>query len=192
MRAKVYLLSILLLTTLPTSVYAFGSFGVRVGTGLSFVELENDLPSGVDEPEVSPFALGVSYQINLPMVEIEANALWWRNASTVGSAEIQSSYIALPVIARASIPLVPALLSLNVGGGLEPRFHLTTSSDDVDVDDSDIKSMVMYLPISIGGTINLQLVSLGLDIRYERQLTDHSELGSDRIHQLMFFGGANF
>ena len=184
-----FLMTGLLVIMVPLGAWA--GVGLRIGTGISMVDDKTDVP-GLDDPEVTPFAVGLSYQLSLVMFDVEANALYWQNSISQGSVESESTYLALPVIARASIPIVPALVTMKVGGGVEPRFHLGSTVEGEEVDSDAIESMVMYMPIVLGAQFDLQLLSFGLDIRYEYQLTDHSTQHESRINQLMFFGGANF
>jgi len=179
----------LLVFMVPLSAWA--GLGIRIGTGITMVDDQSNDP-GLGEPEVTPFAVGLSYQLSLMVVDVEANALYWQNSTKIGPIDAESTYLALPLIARASIPIVPALVSLKVGGGLEPRFHLGSEVAGEEVDADNVESMVMYMPIVVGAQFDLQLLSFGLDIRYEYQLTDHSSLDESRFNQLMFFGGANF
>lgn len=164
---------------------ALAGFGVRVGTGTSFFVSDEDYAT---EPEVTPFALGVAYTLDLALLAIEIDALWWRNTTTLGSDTAVDDHLSIPVIAKFSFPLIPALLSLNAGLGLEPRFLLAEPKDA-----EGYNTYVMYLPVVVGADFDLQVVQAGVEVRYEHQLTEtYDKQGDDRLHQLMFFGGVFF
>ena len=186
---KRYLSAIVLCGVLlgSSSAFALGTFGVRLGTGLSFYD--GDLSP---EPEMAPFAIGASWLLDLSVVELEIDALYWRDTTTfdvAGAADITTNYIATPAIARVSFGLIPKLFSISVGGGLEPRFLL--SADPTEAEDN-LKSTVMYMPISMIGKLNLAVITIGVEVRYEYQLTDRAENSSDKFNQLVFMGGIDF
>lgn len=178
-----------------STAMALGSFGIRIGTGTSFVDgLDDQTP----EPTVTPFAAGLSYTLNLAVAEVEIDALYWSDTSEtdlgpIGKFETTGSYFALPIIGRASLPIIPKLFSLSVGAGLEPRFLLSAESDIPDFNTDGFEDMVMYLPISVVGKVSVPMIAtVGVEVRYEYQLTE-SVKGSDvRINQLVFMGGVDF
>lgn len=173
----------LLSTTAPA--LAFGRFGVRIGTGTSFFVSDEDPQF---EPEVAPFALGAAYLIDLALLSIEIDALWWRNTTTLGDYTAVDDHLAIPILGKISLPVIPALLSLNLGLGLEPRFLLASPKDARGYND-----YVMYLPVVAGADFDLQILKAGLELRYEHQLTEtYDGQGDDRLHQLMIFGGVFF
>ncbi|MEE2787668.1 MAG: hypothetical protein VX589_10045 [Myxococcota bacterium] len=171
-----------------SSAFALGTFGIRLGTGLSFYD--GDV---TPEPEVTPFAIGASWLLDLSVVELEIDALYWRDSAEVSAMGVTGeqtfNYIATPAIARASFGLIPKLLSISVGGGLEPRFLI---SADPELVESSTKSTVMYLPISMIAKLNLAVITVGVEVRYEYQLTDRFEGSSDKYNQLVFMGGIDF
>ncbi len=166
-----------------TSAMALGQFGVRVGTGASFPDGEgaDDVDGGV------PFAAGAAFRFDLAMLALEADALYWRNTYEVGDEELKENRLALPVTARLDISPVP-ILGLEVGAGVEPRFLL----DGDKFGGEEQKSAIWYLPVVLGATIDLQVLTLNGEIRYERQLSDTAEGSDFKNHQLMFFAGAFF
>lgn len=171
--------------TAAAPALALGRFGVRVGTGTSFFVSDDDYPT---EPEVAPFAIGAAYVLDLALIAVEIDALWWRNTTTLGDYTAVDDHLAIPIIGKLSLPVIPALLSLNVGLGLEPRFLLAGPKDADNYND-----YVMYLPVVAGADFDLQVIQAGVEIRYEHQLTEtYDGQGDDRLHQLMFFGGVFF
>ena len=72
-----FLMTGLLVIMVPLGAWA--GVGLRIGTGISMVDDKTDVP-GLDDPEVTPFAVGLSYQLSLVMFDVEANALYWQNS----------------------------------------------------------------------------------------------------------------
>jgi len=115
-----------------------------------------------------------------------------------GKVDYSYADLALPVMGKFGFPILPGFFSADVGLGIEPRFALSAEVDGKDVND-DRESLVWYRPLVVGGTLDLKLLTLGLDIRYERQLTASAKDAGGvklsekvRHHQLMFFAGAFF
>ncbi len=106
--------------------------------------------------------------------------------------------LAVPVLVRVGLPLIPLLLKLSAGGGLEPRFLLGASSDDNDAfDDDAFEAVVLYLPVVLGVDIDLSVTELRLEARFEVQLTNHLSSAhqnpdDQRIHEGMLFAGVFF
>lgn len=168
---------------------AFGSLGVRIGTGTSFVDA--DETSGA-EPEVMPFAVGPALLIGLPFVALEIDALYWRNTTTIKSNGVEvnatDDHLAVPIIGKVSLPIPLPIISFEIGAGLEPRFLLAEPKNA-----EGYNSYVMYLPIVAGAHFDLSVIEAGLELRYEHQLTEtYENQGDDRVHQLMVFGGVFF
>lgn len=167
------------------------NYGLRLGTGTGF---DRDDKLG-DDASIFPFAIGPAVKLSLPLVAVEINALYWSTTteSTVlgNTIEAVDNELALPIIGRLSFPIVPVLFDLQLGLGLEPRFHLSTTVDGEDVDQDD-RQMVMYLPISVAGDLNLGVASVNVEIRYEYQLTDRQKENDRKIDYFTFFGGIFF
>ena len=172
-----------------SSAMALGSFGIRLGTGVSF-------PDEVSpEPTVTPFAVGLAYSLNLAVAEVEVNALYWRDSGEydVGQGQkldLTTNRLAIPILGRASLPVIPKLFSISVGAGLEPRFLLSTDPSSYE---DEQESMVLYLPVSVVGKISVPLIgTIGVEARYEHQLNDSVKNSDARINQLVFMGGFDF
>lgn len=170
------------------------SFGLRVATGSGF---DRDDKLGQDAA-IFPFAIGPAVKFTTPVLELELNALYWSTTvePKTGPEQVDTE-LAVPLIARLTLPVVPLLLDLGLGLGLEPRFHLGTTIDGKDIDDvlgdaAPERQMVMYLPISVAGNLNLGVAKLNLEIRYEYQLTERFEDDESKIDYLTFFGGFFF
>jgi hypothetical protein len=171
----------LLLASAPA--FAMGQFGARFGFGLGF---HND--EAGDPDSSTAFAAGLAYTLDLAVLDLEIDALYWGNSTTKPDAD--SAYLAVPVIAKFGIPVVPFL---TLGAGLNPRFLLSAEQGGNDVADK-FATMVLYLPILVGVTIPLGIVDLGVEARYELQLTAADKDGESdaRVHQLVFMGGVDF
>ena len=185
---KRYLSAIVLCGVLlgSSSAFALGTFGVRLGTGLSFYD--GDLSP---EPEMAPFAIGASWLLDLSVVELEIDAL---TGATQPLLTLRVRLISRPITSqRRRLPaylwIDPKVVQHPVGGGLEPRFLL--SADPTEAEDN-LKSTVMYMPISMIGKLNLAVITIGVEVRYEYQLTDRAENSSDKFNQLVFMGGIDF
>ena len=190
MRTSSALFTFALCTAASTSAQALGSFGVRLGTGMTMSDPEPK--AGAEEPkagaeEPTPIVAGLAYRIDLIVVGVEADLLFHRFSFD----KVTEDRLALPVIVNGSLPLVPGFVALNFGAGLEPRFLIGADDNGADISD-DRKSMVMYLPISVGAELDLQVVKGMLDIRYERQLTPHFKgkpKEDDRAHEVLVMAG---
>lgn len=181
------------------------NYGVRAGYGIGMP----DPDKGVDSASV--IDVGGAVMLDLALLGLEIDLLYNRQTTTfkdqgAGSFDSVQSNIAIPVLARGSFPIIPLFLSLDFGGGLEPRFPIGLEVDGKskppggkDYADS-LESMPLYLPIFIGGTLDLKLLKVNLDIRYERQLTASVKENSAtsnkeadiRFHELVFMAGALF
>ncbi len=168
----------------PLPAMAVGSFGARVGVGVGF---PND-DAGGDDVTVTNFAVGAGWRLSLPLLTLEVNALFHRSSFEVGSAEGSIDTLALPVLARIGMPLIPLL---SIGAGLEARFPIATDPEETK---DHLASPIIYLPLLIGAGFDLGGFGIGVDARYHVQLTQAAEEGTDddRIHELMLFGGAWF
>ncbi len=198
MRGMLALVVAALVLGAATPAMALGTkFGVRAAYGLGFP----DPDKGVDS--ASAFQAGLAAQLDLAILAIEVDALWARQTTTFdlmgSSVDATADRVAFPVLVRGGFPLIPAFLSLDFGGGLEPRFAIGASVDGKDKGPTgkeyadSMKSMTLYLPIFIGATLDLKLITANLDIRYERQLTASSEDDDDaRFHELLFMAGVLF
>ncbi|MBU0554302.1 hypothetical protein KKF91_02720 [Myxococcota bacterium] len=193
-------LTLLCLTLGASSASALGKFGVRLGTGTSFIDYENEPADGAPEPDITPLAVGLAWRFDLAVVGVEIDGLWWQNTSSMEmlgkTYEATETRLALPIIGRVNFPLIPVVLDLNVGAGLEPRFLLSAEDQDGKDTSDDLESMVIYMPIAVGATISAGPLALQAELRYERQITEYVKdkegVSKNKIHQLMFFAGAFF
>jgi hypothetical protein len=167
------------------------NYGVRAGYGIGMPDPDD----GVDSASV--IDAGLAVMLDLAILGLEVDLLYNRQTTKAkGGGEANVGNIAIPILARGSFPVIPMFLSLDFGGGLEPRFPISAEAEvggtTVDFKD-DLESMPLYLPIFIGTTLDIKLVKLNLDIRYERQLTASKKSDEDaRFHELVFMAGGFF
>ena len=204
MKRLVGVLALAMLVPLPAM--ALGNFGVRLGVG---VGLPNDDAGGDDAEDITAFAIGGAWKLDLPLLDVEVDLLYTRLSSTDSETDkdAANTYLSIPVLARVGIPLVPLL---SVGAGLEMRYWLgaTVDGDDVDGADDFYESTVFYLPLLLAVDLDLSVIQLSVDARYEFQITNFAKIGDDlvlanppfypakkddaRIHEFMLFAGAFF
>lgn len=171
-------------------------YGARVGYGMGMP----DPSDGIDS--ASSFNGGLAVLLDLMLLGVEVDALYHSMTFTakkdLGGKDTNLTYLAIPVLARGSFPLIPAFLSLDFGGGLEQRFLLGATFDGKDeIYGVKLKDQfagsATYLPILVGATLDLKVIQANLDIRYERDLTDLNDKGkSAKNHELMLVAGAFF
>ncbi len=166
------------------SASALGSFGARAGYGLHFSDPE---VKGAEEP--TSFVGGAAWKLDVLVAAIEVDLLYRRAAQEIEGKNTNTDRFSVGALGRFSIPIVPLFFSLDLVGGLEPRFFVTGSKGVED----DAKAMTLYLPVGVGASLDLQLIDLNLDMRYERQLTPSLKSDEDaRSHNLTFLAGVFF
>lgn len=190
MRRMIGLLSGLLVVGFVSQAWALGTeFGVRLGFGPGF-GADNKL---VEDADISSFVVGPGVKLDLLVVALEVDLLYSQTTLGFdGGAEGSSSDIGVPVIGKLSFPLIPVLLDLNVGLGLEPRFHLSSEIEGKEVDDDKTNAVVWYLPLVLGADVNVGLATVGAELRYLYQLNNTSSEGDGKVHHLLFMAGAWF
>ncbi len=173
-------------------------YGARLGYGMGMP----DPSKGVDSASVMDVGLGV--QLDLAIVGIEVDALYNRQTITPkgGGGDSVTGNIALPILGRFSLPVIPLLLSLDFGAGLEPRFPISATVDGKDKPTGipgakaykeGLTAMPLYLPILIGATLDLHFITANLDLRYERDLTQLNKKGSAvKNHEFVAMAGVFF
>ncbi len=168
------------------SASALGSFGARAGYGLHFSDSD---PTVKSDGEPTSFVGGAAWKLDVLVAAVEVDLLYRRAALEVGDTKFNEDRFSVGALGRFSIPIVPLFFSLDLVGGLEPRFFVTGSKGVED----DAKAMTLYLPVGVGASLDLQLIDLNLDMRYERQLTPSLKSDEDaRSHNLTFLAGVFF
>lgn len=160
--------------------------GARIGGGSG--SIDDDLPG---DPDVSAFAVGAAARLDLVLLAVEVDLLWRKNTWESSGVDTEIQRIAIPVIARLGFPLVPGLLTAEIGAGLEPRFLLSAEFGGTDIS-KNVNDQVLYLPLVAGLDLDLKVIGAGVEVRYERQLSNEGDNPDFKVHQLMFFGGVFF
>ncbi len=194
----------------PTSASALEGFGVRLGIGTGFPNDE----AGGDDVSVLPFAGGVGYALGLGLLDVEIDAMYLRRGFTTtvdtgaGKKDFDGSdsWISIPILARVGLPMIPLL---RFGAGLDARINIGAEFDgESDFTDpvsgkkksysDNYESFALYLPVFVGVDIDLAIMELSVDARFNAQLmpTSKEQTGSKvdegRVHELMLFAGAFF
>ncbi|MGC6419043.1 MAG: hypothetical protein ACON3Z_18095 [Bradymonadia bacterium] len=180
--------TIALVTMLAGSASAlpFVDMGIKLGYGnLSPSHDDSDVQKALDEVDVGLFAAGVAARIQVLMVQVEANALYWSESY---DSEASYSALSLPIIARLDFAPIP-LLKLAAGTGLEFQFPLAAKGPSGD-DAMDQLQSSTYLPLSASADLTLPaLGTIGLEARYGYELS--SRLKDDQgvsNNYFMFMG----
>ena len=161
--------TIALVTMLAGSASAlpFVDMGIKLGYGnVSLSDEDDELQKILDEIDVDLFAAGVAARIQVLMVQVEANALYWSE-----SWDTDASYTALslPIIARLDFAPIP-MLKLAAGTGLEFQFPLAAENAQ-GADAMDSLQSSMYLPLSASADLTLPAIgTIGLEARYGYEL----------------------
>ena len=146
----------------------FIDMGAKVGMGKTLYSTDNDmLQKSLDDLENKVLALGVAARIQVAVIQLEANALYW-GETIDGKATYDA--LSLPLIARFDFAPVP-LLKLAAGTGLEFRFPL--SATDTSGEDS-LKTFQKntYVPLSLSADLSIPVIGItaGVEARYGYEL----------------------
>jgi len=177
---------------LSSPAWSLGGIGVKGGTGFSIYVAEDDLGDDYVAPNITPMVFGVTWTLGLLLAEVEVDLFYMRTTTSGGTPSVSKStagHLALPAIAKVQMPVIPALVGLQFGAGLEMRYALDPRKAAEGVPGE--KSTVYYLPIVLGADLDAMVARATAELRYEHQLTDHVEGSGDRIHQLLFLVGGS-
>ena len=187
MRLKKGIASYLLLAALccvPVSASALGlGFGAKAGYG-SGSQKNND-------QDLTTFmAVG---NFDLVLFAVEGNLGWLRGQSQEDDKSFVDELSAV-VLAKLGIPLVPALLSVDFGAGLDQRLVLGA---EVAGQDAKLSGRRTLIPLSLQVTGSVLLARLYGEIRYNYELSntleaDGEEVDADPRNELLFLVGATF
>ena len=178
-------LSLLLAICLPSSASALGlGFGAKVGTGSA--EVDN-----VDQKLTTAMLVA---NFDLVVVAIEGNLGWHRSAFKDADDSYRDEMSAI-AIAKMGMPIVPAVLSIDFGAGLDQRFLLGSQVGGVEV--SGISGSRTLLPLSLQLSGSVLLARLYAEMRYNYELSnsfemDGASVDADPQNELLFLLGATF
>ena len=169
-----------------TPAWSLGSVGVKGGTGFSILIVEPDPGADYVAPDITPAVFGLTYTLSLVVAQVEVDLMFTRTTSSGGTPSVKKTavnHLALPVIAKLQMPIIPALAGLHFGLGAEARYQLDAKDGEEDI--------VFYLPVVLGADFDIQLASASAELRYEHQMTDGITDNGTRVHQILFLLGAS-
>ena len=176
-------LGLLLAICLPSSASALGlGFGAKVGAGSATV---NDV-----DQELTTAMLVANF--DLAVVAIEGNLGWHRSATKDADDTFRDEMSAI-ALAKVGMPIVPAVLSLDFGAGLDQRFHLSTQVGGEEI--SDVSGGRTLLPLSLQLTGSVLLARLYAEVRYNHELTSTIKVNgvsAPEQNEWLFLLGATF
>ena len=170
---------------LPMSASALGlGFGAKVGTGSGEVD-------GNDMALNTVMLVG---NFDLVVMAIEGN-IGWHRAALADDDKNFTDELSLVGLAKVGMPLIPAVLSLDFGAGLDQRIILGAEAAGAALD--DVSGSRTLLPISVQLTGSVLLARLYGEMRYNYELSSKVEVGGVEVdtkplNELMFLIGATF
>ena len=203
---KLFWILVLALICTVSQTHAFGlNFGLKVGDELYNHNMKGGPnPVGYDSSLPTTFlAMG---ELDLSLVSLELNV--GSHSSLIAATRPKAGIIyfvnqefAIAAIARFSIPIVPKVLSLDLGGGLDQRVlvgqHLAMSEKE----NADASGSRTMLPISAQVTVNVPFVKFYIESRFNVELTSDlsfagfagvPEKEMDANHEFWLLGGIAF
>ena len=178
-----------MLAVLPSSALALGpSFGIKLGAGTGDSTAEN----------AGDVSLGAGYLVgnmDLMAIAIEGN-IGLVTASDADADDTYTDELSLVALFKTGIPLIPAVLSIDFGAGIDQRFLMRMSVLGNEVDDVSGSRTLIPLSVQVSGSVLLARV-YG-EIRYNREIASSLEIGGEEVdldgelHELLFMVGATF
>ena len=180
------------------SAHALGlNFGLKVGH-----EMFNSNILG--SPEGAPSTFLAMGELDLSVINLEINLGSHSSfivAPQSGKTEFVNQEFAVAAIARLSLPIVPKVLSFDIGGGLDQRILMgqyLAANEKTNAQASGSRTM---LPISAQIAVNVPVVKFYLETRFNVELNNSlsfggfagipdEELGAN--HELWILGGIAF
>lgn len=150
----------------------FLMYGVSVGTNISSFKLADAADVDLSKTSQFGYQAGAMVGLDLPIIELTAEALWVHNKMTLNdytSASVTSNSVELPVLAS-----LPILGPIRVKAGPSFMIYNKAKANYADgyVDLGAVKSSVGYV-VGLG----LNLFSLTFDVRYNGQFNRDTVLG---------------
>ena len=177
-----------LLFAAPSSAFALGlGFGAKLGLG-------NGLPEDDDAGDISITAGYLVANLNLMAVAVEGNIGLIRGASD-DLDDTYSDELSVVALVKTGIPIIPAVLSLDFGAGIDQRILMGTTVGDKQLDDVSGNRTLIPLSIQASGTVLLARV-YG-EVRYNHEIAgsyeiDGVEADTKKVNELLFLVGATF
>lgn len=177
-----------LLFAAPSSAFALGlGFGAKLGLG-------NGLPEDDDAGDISITAGYLVANLNLMAVAVEGNIGLVRGTSD-DLDDTYSDELSVVALVKTGIPIIPAVLSLDFGAGIDQRILMGTTVGDKELDDVSGNRTLIPLSIQASGTVLLARV-YG-EVRYNHEIAssyeiDGVEADTKKVNELLFLVGATF
>lgn len=177
-----------LLFAAPSSAFALGlGFGAKLGLG-------NGLPEDDDAGDISITAGYLVANIDLMAVAVEGNIGLIRGTSD-DLDDTYSDELSVVALVKTGIPIIPAVLSLDFGAGIDQRILMGTTVGDKELDDVSGNRTLIPLSIQASGTVLLARV-YG-EVRYNHEIAgsyeiDGVEADTKKVNELLFLVGATF
>lgn len=184
-------LSLLLLTAaaIPTSAFALGlGYGAKIGFGSG--QSTND-----DFYDTSLTAGLLVLNLDLMAVAIEGN-LGFHRMTVDDLDDTYNDELSVVAIVKTGIPIIPAVLSLDFGAGLDQRILLGSTLNGTELDGASGSRTLIPISVQASGTV--LLARLYGEIRYNYEIASEFEVdgteveSDDKLHELLFLVGATF
>lgn len=181
-------LALVFLTTSSAWAVGFG-YGLKVGYGPTFYP--DDEVNPIDDG--SAWTVAAVLDVELPVVGLEANLMWTRCNISDRLDDMYYDYLGIVALAKVGLSLIPAVLDLDFGVGLDYRFLVNVEG----MPDGD--GTILMLPIALQLVGDLRTFKLHGEIRFNYGLKRSIEYDwaadmadSENIHELLFLAGVTF
>ena len=187
-RKLAFALILSLLLAGPSSAFALGlGFGAKLGLG-------NGLPEDDDAGDISLTAGYLVANFDLMAVAVEGNIGLVRGTND----DFDDTYgdeLSVVALVKTGIPIIPAVLSLDFGAGIDQRILMGSTVGGKDLDDVSGNRTLIPLSIQASGTVLLARV-YG-EVRYNYEIAgsfevDGEEADAKKVNELLFMVGATF
>ena len=174
--------------------YALGlNFGAKVGQELFNAHAEGS-PDGS-----APSTFLAMTELDLSIISLEVNL--GAHSSFMKPANTKSQFInnefTMAAIVRLSLPLVPKVVSFDIGGGLDQRVLVSQSDFVTEKQVKNVSGSRTMLPLSAQFTLNVPIVKFYLESRFNIELSNSFEVSgvskeADANHEFWILGGIAF
>jgi hypothetical protein len=191
---KISMITFLTLLCSMNISHALGlKFGAKIGQ-----ELFNSHAKGAPDGDAPSTFLAMG-ELDLSIVSLELNLGSHSSLVQPSSAKLKlvNQEFTIAAIVRLSLPLIPKLLSLDIGGGLDQRVLMSQSNFATEAEIKDISGKRTMLPISAQITVNVSVVKFYLESRFNLELSNSFESSRqskelDANHEYWILGGIAF
>ncbi len=151
----------------------FFMYGVSAGANVSNIKISSDVGSDLKESNQYGYQAGAMVGLDLPLLEITAEALWVHNQMTATlndkTGDIKSNTIEFPIM--ASLPILGPI-RLKAG----PSFNIPVNAkiDYGSGNEDDLGAIKSSLGYAVG--LGLNIFKLTFDVRYNGQFGDQTAI----------------